>query len=1070
MKKQGIGDQQDQQRGQDTHEHDHEAPGANANNNSNNKGTNTNNNNNPRHEHYDDDESSIEAELATLRQKKQMVLLGRLAPRGDDTESSSASDDWGGDGDPEGEGEGDGDGDEEEDGDETQRTDDGAAADGSTNYGEDEEGGGGGGGGGGRGARPRRADNADTNGKNPRQQHQQQQQQQQQGVRLPKLKLPGAKRNGNAEAQQRAGSRASVDGKKNLNWAKAEIETIRANRARIAQVLQQQQQNHIQQQQQDQQRQQQIPQTSQILGQITSASVPGDRAVEILAQELDRERAKNSTLVEENARLQSVASELLVLLGTASDALNVIHDVENAQLFDDDSDNGKPSDVKRRERMLSKKLLQVQAENTALRNELATTKARANELSTLLVKGGIRPHSPRHHHTDQQLVISPPVLQQQQPPVIYQQPNTSAMEQMSAAAAAAAAAAATAATNAVVTAVTETTRFQVQTSVLLGLQTEPARGAHGGRSDGAAEPELDPDCAQGEFPAAAVHGVAVGFGDDVRTIRGLFGPQSQRHDVAVGPGGVSHNSERVVVHSQIGDVTVGEVIGRGATAVVHKGLVSTGQVVAIKVVNSSVVSSAAFQSITEEIDMLIKLNHKNIISVLGYSLMNKFLYIFLEYGEGGSLSHTIKEFGPLQETLAVMYIEQVLKALVYLHSKEVIHRDLKAANILMTKIGTVKLCDFGVSADLHDSSKQFSVVGSPYWIAPEIIQISGHCPESDIWSLGCTIVELLTGNPPFYNLNAMAAMFKIVNDDMPIPPNCSPEMTDVLQKCFKKEPSERPSAQELLNHPLFQKAHSNASANTDEIQRLAVYSRSASSTALLPSQSGLAAEAAKPIQVVSATKELTEMRQLHDDYSRIQEEIEELTSKNTQLKKLNEETERQIEARNKEYKFLLTHTMDVIKVHAIGSQQELAQKIAIFERETGIALVPQEEPKHTHHHAHHHRHRHRHSDTSLSSSSPVQQTLNNTVITTLNSGAQILHTSDSNASPPVTSTSAPLTAPPSPPALAPKSPPLIAANGAAMGTPENRKILTESGTMSLDQKKKKAGFFGKHFRRKSDEE
>ena len=119
---------------------------------------------------------------------------------------------------------------------------------------------------------------------------------------------------------------------------------------------------------------------------------------------------------------------------------------------------------------------------------------------------------------------------------------------------------------------------------------------------------------------------------------------------------------------------------------------------------------------------------------------------------------------------------QVLQGLQYLHDQGVIHRDIKGANILTTKDGTVKLADFGVSTStLAAPDKEAQVVGTPYWMAPEIIQLSGASSASDIWSVGCTVIELLQGKPPYHNLAAMPALFAIVNDDHPpLPEGISP--------------------------------------------------------------------------------------------------------------------------------------------------------------------------------------------------------------------------------------------------------------------------------------------------------
>lgn len=112
---------------------------------------------------------------------------------------------------------------------------------------------------------------------------------------------------------------------------------------------------------------------------------------------------------------------------------------------------------------------------------------------------------------------------------------------------------------------------------------------------------------------------------------------------------------------------------------------------------------------------------------------------------------------------------QVLQGLQYLHDQGVIHRDIKGANILTTKDGTVKLADFGVSTSNLPGAqdKEAQVVGTPYWMAPEIIQLSGASSASDIWSVGCTVIELLQGKPPYGNLQAMPALFAIVADDHP---------------------------------------------------------------------------------------------------------------------------------------------------------------------------------------------------------------------------------------------------------------------------------------------------------------
>lgn len=145
------------------------------------------------------------------------------------------------------------------------------------------------------------------------------------------------------------------------------------------------------------------------------------------------------------------------------------------------------------------------------------------------------------------------------------------------------------------------------------------------------------------------------------------------------------------------------------------------------------------------------------------------------YCENGSLHSICRNFGKFPENLVALYMTQVLHGLLYLHEQGVIHRDIKGANILTTKEGLVKLADFGVATRKDTGLHESSVVGTPYWMAPEVIELSGATTASDIWSLGCTVIELLDGRPPYHKLQPMPALFRIVNDDHPpLPEGASP--------------------------------------------------------------------------------------------------------------------------------------------------------------------------------------------------------------------------------------------------------------------------------------------------------
>jgi len=185
-------------------------------------------------------------------------------------------------------------------------------------------------------------------------------------------------------------------------------------------------------------------------------------------------------------------------------------------------------------------------------------------------------------------------------------------------------------------------------------------------------------------------------------------------------------------------------------------------------------------------------------SKLNLDTGKKRIYFVLDYINRGSLFHLIKLHGNFPEDVAAMFTRQTCEGLKYLHSKNIIHRDIKCANLLLTQEGILKLADFGTAKE--DAGKNFTVIGTPYWMAPEIIEVAGAHVSSDIWSLGCTLVEMLRGTPPYFELVTMQALFKIVEDPHPpIPSSFSEDVQNFLIKqCFVKDPKKRASAESLL--------------------------------------------------------------------------------------------------------------------------------------------------------------------------------------------------------------------------------------------------------------------------------
>ena len=254
--------------------------------------------------------------------------------------------------------------------------------------------------------------------------------------------------------------------------------------------------------------------------------------------------------------------------------------------------------------------------------------------------------------------------------------------------------------------------------------------------------------------------------------------------------------------SELKDYQLGDCLGKGAFGSVYRALNwGTGETVAIKQIKLADLPKTELRVIMLEIDLLKNLDHANIVKYHGFVRTAETLNIILEYCENGSLHSIAKNFGRFPENLVALYMSQVLHGLLYLHEQGVIHRDIKGANILTTKQGLVKLADFGVASKTAGLN-EVSVVGTPYWMAPEVIELTGATTASDIWSLGCTVIELLDGRPPYHQLQPMPALFRIVNDDHPpLPQGASPVVLDFLMQCFQKDPNLRVSARKLLKHP-----------------------------------------------------------------------------------------------------------------------------------------------------------------------------------------------------------------------------------------------------------------------------
>ena len=214
-------------------------------------------------------------------------------------------------------------------------------------------------------------------------------------------------------------------------------------------------------------------------------------------------------------------------------------------------------------------------------------------------------------------------------------------------------------------------------------------------------------------------------------------------------------------------------------------------------------------SLEHEIELYKRLAHRHIVRYIGMQRdeQRSNLHVFLEFVPGGSIASMLQRFGHFSEQLVRLYTRQLLLGLEYLHGRRVIHRDLKGANVLIDGEGVVKLADFGASTAFEQTNLSHgfkSIRGSVYWMAPEVMKGTGYGRRADIWSVGCTVIEMITANHPWPELdNGWAAMFHIAKSGKgpPIPPECSDLCRSFLEKCFVLDPRQRATATDLLSHP-----------------------------------------------------------------------------------------------------------------------------------------------------------------------------------------------------------------------------------------------------------------------------
>ncbi|KAG1943677.1 serine/threonine-protein kinase 10 [Pimephales promelas] len=275
------------------------------------------------------------------------------------------------------------------------------------------------------------------------------------------------------------------------------------------------------------------------------------------------------------------------------------------------------------------------------------------------------------------------------------------------------------------------------------------------------------------------------------------------------------------VHRDVNPNDMWEIIGElgdGAFGKVYKAQnKETGVLAAAKVIETK--SEEELEDYVVEIDILASCNHQYIVKLLDAYFYDNKLSIMIEFCPGGAVDATMLELDRgLEEPQIRVICKQMLEGLQYLHSMKIIHRDLKAGNILLMLDGDIKLADFGVSAkNTKTLQRRDSFIGTPYWMAPEVVMCetmkdAPYDYKADIWSLGITLIELAQIEPPHHELNPMRVLLKIAKSEPPTldqPSKWSMEFNDFLKKALDRNPETRPTAAQLLEHPFVSSVKTN---------------------------------------------------------------------------------------------------------------------------------------------------------------------------------------------------------------------------------------------------------------------